>query len=367
MNQSAGAADRRLLLVHAHPDDETLTTGGTMATYAAQGVDVTLVTCTLGEEGEVLLPELAHLAAEHHDALGPHRLTELAAAMEILGISDHRRLGGDGHYRDSGMVGTPANNRADCFWRADLLEAATHLVAVIREVRPQVMITYDDFGGYGHPDHIQAHRVAMYAAVLAAAPSFRPDLGDPWEIAKIYWPAIPRGVMMRAMAAMPAEQREAIERDIDPQNAPFLVDDELITTVVDARDYEPVKLDALRAHATQIDAEAPFLAMSALMGPDALGLEYFRIARGPLAPAGSPAAGSPAAGSPASGSPAFGSPAAGSPAAGSPGSGSPASGSPASGSPAAGSPASGSPASGSPARLPLPAGLETDLFAGLNL
>lgn len=284
MNHSVDAQDRRLLLVHAHPDDETLTTGGTMAAYAAQGVGVTLVTCTLGEEGEVLLPELAHLAAEHHDALGPHRLTELAAAMEILGVADHRRLGGDGHYRDSGMVGTPANNRPDCFWRSDLLEAATLLVQVIREVRPQVMITYDDFGGYGHPDHIQAHRVASYAAVLAAAPSFRADLGEAWEIAKIYWPAMPRGVMVRAMEAMPAEQREAILADIDPETAPFFVDDELITTEIDARDFEPMKLAALRAHATQIDAEAPFLAMSAVMGPDALGLEYFRIARGPLVP-----------------------------------------------------------------------------------
>lgn len=291
MSQSDAAADRRLLLVHAHPDDETLTTGGTMASYIEQGVDVTLVTCTLGEEGEVLLPELAHLAAEHHDALGPHRLGELAEAMEILGVTDHRRLGGDGHYRDSGMVGTPANNRPDCFWRSDLLEAASHLVAVIREVRPQVMITYDDFGGYGHPDHIQAHRVASYAAVLAAAPSFRPDLGEAWEISKIYWPAMPRGLMMRALEAMPAEQRDAILSDIDPQTAPFLVDDELITTEVDARAFEPKKLKALRAHATQIDAEAPFLAMSALIGPDALGLEYFRIARGPHVPDPASAAG----------------------------------------------------------------------------
>ena len=291
MTHSDASTDRRLLLVHAHPDDETLTTGATMALYTAQGVGITLVTCTLGEEGEVLLPELAHLAAEHHDALGPHRLGELAAAMDILGITDHRRLGGDGHYRDSGMVGASANNRPGCFWRSDLLEAATHLVEVIREVRPQVMITYDDFGGYGHPDHIQAHRVASYAAVLAAAPSFRSDLGPAWEISKIYWPAMPRGLMMRALDAMPEEQRNAVLGDIDPQTAPFLVDDELITTAIDARAFEPRKLDALRAHATQIDAEAPFMAMSALIGPDALGLEYFRIARGPRVPDPDSAAG----------------------------------------------------------------------------
>lgn len=283
---AAGAPERRLLLVHAHPDDETLTTGATMAAYAADGVGVTLVTCTLGEEGEVLLPDLAYLAAEHHDALGPHRLTELAAAMEILGIDDHRRLGGDGHYRDSGMVGTPANNRPDCFWRSDLLEAATLLVAIIREVRPQVMVTYDDFGGYGHPDHIQAHRVAMYAAMLAAAGSFRPDLGPAWEIAKIYWPAIPRGVLVQAQEKMSEEQRAIFLDGIDPQTAPFLVDDELITTEIDATAFEPTKVAALRAHATQIDAEAPFLAMSAVMGPDGLGKEYYRIARGHPTPNG---------------------------------------------------------------------------------
>ena len=277
---TAGPPKRRLLLVHAHPDDETLTTGATMAAYAADGVGVTLVTCTLGEEGEVLLPELAHLAAEHHDALGPHRLTELAEAMDILGVDDHRRLGGDGHFRDSGMVGTPANNRPDCFWRSDLLEAATLLVEIIREVRPQVMITYDDFGGYGHPDHIQAHRVTMYAAMLAAAGSFRPDLGRPWEVAKIYWPAIPRGVLARAHEMMSEEQRVAFLDGIDPQTAPFLVDDDLITTEIDGTAFEPAKRAALRAHATQIDAEAPFLAMSAVMGPDGLGKEFYRIARG---------------------------------------------------------------------------------------
>lgn len=156
-----------MLVVHAHPDDETIGTGATMAKYAAEGAHVTLVTCTLGEEGEILVPELAHLAADKDDALGQHRITELAEAMQILGVKDHRFLGGPGKYRDSGMMGVDSNNREDCFWRADLLAAATDLCAVIREVRPQVVITYDDFGGYGHPDHIQAHRVTHYAIALA--------------------------------------------------------------------------------------------------------------------------------------------------------------------------------------------------------
>src|SRR3954462_6982051 len=162
---------RRLLLVHAHPDDEVIGTGATMARYAAEGAAVTLVTCTLGEEGEVLVPELAMLAADQADQLGGYRISELAAACASLGVIDHRFLGGVGRYRDSGMMGVPANENPRCFWRADLREAAEHLVAVIREVRPQVVVTYDPNGFYGHPDHIQAHRVAMEAVRLAADPA----------------------------------------------------------------------------------------------------------------------------------------------------------------------------------------------------
>src|SRR5882757_1289683 len=173
--------DRRLLLVHAHPDDESINNGATMARYAAEGAQVTLVTCTLGEEGEVIPPGLAHLAPDREGGLGPYRIGELAAAMKELGVTDHRFLGGPGRYRDSGMMGTEQNRRPGAFWSADVDEAAGHLVEVIREVRPQVLVTYDPDGGYGHPDHIQAHRVAMRAAELAAQPSFRTDLGEPWE------------------------------------------------------------------------------------------------------------------------------------------------------------------------------------------
>ena len=160
-----------------------------MAKYVAEGASVTLVTCTLGEEGEVLIPELAHLAADHDDLLGEHRIAELTEAMAILGVTDFRFLGGAGKYRDSGMMGVESNERVDCFWNADLLEAATDLVAIIREVRPQVIATYDDFGGYGHPDHIQAHRVTTYAIALAESPSFKPELGEAWSVAKVYWTA----------------------------------------------------------------------------------------------------------------------------------------------------------------------------------
>src|SRR3954451_17989669 len=156
-------AAHRLLLVHAHPDDESITTGATMAKYVADGVHVTLVTCTLGEEGEILVPDLVHLAADKDDALGAHRIDELAEAMAALGVTDHRFLGGPGRWRDSGMMGLPTNDRADCFWQVDLETAVGELVPVVREVRPQVVVTYKEIGGYGPPDHIQAHRVAVSA------------------------------------------------------------------------------------------------------------------------------------------------------------------------------------------------------------
>jgi N-acetyl-1-D-myo-inositol-2-amino-2-deoxy-alpha-D-glucopyranoside deacetylase len=186
---------RRLLLVHAHPDDETIGTGATMARYAAEGALVTLVTCTLGEEGEVLVPELEHLAADRDDALGAHRVEELAAAMEALRVEDHRFLGGPGRWRDSGMIGTPANEHPRCFWQADLDEAVRELVAVVREVRPQVVVTYDDNGGYGHPDHIQAHRVTVAAVDAAGDPGYAPEVGEPWQASKLYWTAVPRSVL----------------------------------------------------------------------------------------------------------------------------------------------------------------------------
>ena len=189
--------DHRMLLVHAHPDDECINNGATMARYVDEGVGVTLVTCTAGEMGEVLVPELAHLAYEEEGGLGEHRRGELDEAMKVLGVTDHRFLGGFGRFHDSGMAwhedghAIAAEEIPDnAFWTTDLIEAADELVKVIREVRPQVLVTYDQFGGYGHPDHIQAHRVAMYAAQLAAVPSYRLDLGEPHDIAKVYWTAM---------------------------------------------------------------------------------------------------------------------------------------------------------------------------------
>lgn len=274
--------DRRLLLVHAHPDDECIATGATMAKYVAAGVHVTLVTCTLGEEGEVLLPELSHLASDQDDALGQHRREELGAAMAELGVTDWRLLGGPGRFRDSGMVGTPPNERPDCFWRTDLLVAATELVPVIREVRPQVVVTYDDFGGYGHPDHIQAHRVTHYAIALAASATFRSDLGPAWEVQKVYWTAFPRSIVRAGIEALRAQGVEDEFTAMDPDDIPFACDDALVTTEIEAAEFLGSKMAALRAHGTQVSVDGGFFALADNVGSEAFGTEYYRLARGPL-------------------------------------------------------------------------------------
>ncbi len=281
--------DQRLLLVHAHPDDESIGQGATMAKYAAEGRGVTLVTCTGGEMGEILVPELAHLAADQEDRLGEHRRGELAAAMSELGVTDHRYLGGFGTYRDSGMKwhedghAVPADDiHANAFWHADLTEAADHLVAVIREVRPQVLVTYDPFGGYGHPDHIQAHRVATYAAALAAVPSYRTDLGAAWDTAKIYWGAMSESRMRASLRALREAGDTTAFEGMDPDGPlpPFVTADENLAAVVDAQEHVDKKLAAMRAHATQIATDGPFFALSNNVGAVAWGLEFFRLAKG---------------------------------------------------------------------------------------
>ncbi len=272
----------RLLLVHAHPDDETINNGATMAHYASLGYGVTLVTCTAGEEGEVLVDHLAHVASHAEDTLGHVRQEELANAMRELGVSDHRFLGGHGHFRDSGMMGTEPNNRPDSFWQADLLEAAALLVQIIREVKPHVLATYDDFGGYGHPDHIKAHRVAMYAYQLASVSTFKPELGAAWHIQKVYWNASPKGPMRKAVAELKAKgiSNEFTEMNLD--ELPFLVEDDVVTTRVSAGHFSAAKVAALGAHLTQVKLdEGPFAAMIEFSG-DEFGVEHYRLVAGPL-------------------------------------------------------------------------------------
>ena len=259
----------RVLLVHAHPDDETINNGATMAMYAALGASVTLVTCTRGEEGEVLIPELSHLAANATDTLGQHRVTELALAMKELGVADHRFLGeGVTLFRDSGMMGTEPNNRPDVFWQADLEEASNLLVRIIDEVKPHVLITYDEFGGYGHPDHIQAHRVAMRAAEKSA-----------WDIPKIYWNVMPISVIQEGIDAM-----KGIDSDFwgaeKAEDLPFAKDDSFVHALVDGNAYVEKKMSAMKAHATQIAVDGPFFALSNNVGLQVWGNEYYTLVKG---------------------------------------------------------------------------------------
>ncbi len=266
-----------MVVVHAHPDDEVINTGATMAMYADQGAAVTLVTCTLGEEGEILLPELAHLAADRDDALGEHRIGELADAMKSLGVDDHRFLGGPGKYRDSGMMGTPANDRPESFWQADLDTAAADLVAVLRETRPQVLISYDEKGGYGHPDHIQAHRVMHRGAELARDAAFRPDLGPAWDVAKIYHCVIPHSFLQAGIDALRAAgDTEFFGGAARAEDLPFGVPDEAVTAIVNGDDFIEAKMAAMRAHATQIAVDGPFFALSNHLGQKIWGTECFQ-------------------------------------------------------------------------------------------
>ena len=266
------SAAKRLLLVHAHPDDETINNGVTMAKYAALGAQVTLVTCTRGEEGEVLVNELANLASDKDDKLGEHREIELKDAMDELGIKDIRFLGAPSKkWRDSGMMGTPANDRDDVFWQADLDEASIELVKIILEIKPQVLITYDEFGGYGHPDHIKAHRVAMRAAELAA--------NQGWQVSKIYWNTMPRSVIQMGIEKMKEVGSDFFGAE-SADDLPFAKPDELVSTVVNAPEYVPAKLAAMKAHATQISVDGPFFALSNNLGLSVWGDEYYTLVKG---------------------------------------------------------------------------------------
>ncbi|WP_035303618.1 N-acetyl-1-D-myo-inositol-2-amino-2-deoxy-alpha-D-glucopyranoside deacetylase [Actinokineospora inagensis] len=231
-------APPRLLLVHAHPDDESLCTGGTIARYAAAGVQVTLVTCTLGEEGEIIPASLARLAAGEADQLGGYRVGELRSACASLGVSDHRYLGGMGRWRDSGMAGVAANRHPRAFAFGDREPQVSALTEILREVRPQVVVTYGPDGGYGHPDHIRAHEITV--AAVARVP----------EVTRLYYTVASSSAIADGIVGL---------ADVDgiPWRLPVagelpVVDDSSITTSVFIGDHLPAKLRALRAHATQV-------------------------------------------------------------------------------------------------------------------
>jgi N-acetyl-1-D-myo-inositol-2-amino-2-deoxy-alpha-D-glucopyranoside deacetylase len=299
-------AGRRMLLVHAHPDDETINNGATMARYAHGGAAVTLVTCTRGEQGEVIPPRLAHLEAAKAgsgDRLGDHRVGELAAAMAALGVADHRFLGDDAVpgrtaaaaraaggavYRDSGMAYdrdggvVPAPDPPEgAFALADTEPAAERLAAVVRAVRPQVVVGYEPGGGYGHPDHVQAHLVTMRAVELAALAG--PDGEPAWPVAKVYWSVMPETLVRAAlglMAAAGGADHHALEAG--GRLPSMVVPDDQVTTAVDATAFTDAKRAAMRAHETQLtlSADGAFFGFSNGLHQPVTGLEFYQLVRG---------------------------------------------------------------------------------------
>ncbi len=248
-----------LLLVHAHPDDEAISTGGAMMKAHAEGHRVVLVTATRGEVGEIY--NMDEKATRPH--LGEVRTRELEKAAGILGVNRSVFLG----YRDSGMVGTADNENPKSFHQAAIDEAAGRLEAILREERPEVVVTYAEDGTYGHPDHIKAHHVTNAALDLLEKEGWRP--------LKLYYTVIPRSAMKAFAESLPEEARQDnIGSRI--QGTP----DELITTKVDVGDYVDRKRAAFAAHVSQNDPNSWFANMADQIYRLAFGTEYYQLARG---------------------------------------------------------------------------------------
>ena len=244
---------RTLVCFHAHPDDEAIATGGSMAKAAAAGHRVVLVVATRGEHGEV---DEGFLGED--EPLAERRVAETNAAAEILGVSRVEFL----DYVDSGMIGTPENDAKESFWQADVDEAARSLAAILTEEQADVLTAYDENGVYGHPDHIQVHRVGVAAGRLAGTP-------------KVYLNTINQDFLKREMARM-ADLGFDPPGDVDPGDLESLgVSEDRITTAVDVRDYVAVKRRAMAAHASQISETSFFLAMPEEMFTVGFGTEWY--------------------------------------------------------------------------------------------
>ena len=251
-----------LLLVHAHPDDEAISTGGVMLDAKAHGHRVVLITATRGEVGEIYNMD----EAEARPRLGEIRTEELRNAAQILGVDRQEFLG----YRDSGMVDTIDNKDPRSFHQARLDEAAGRLAVFIREERPEVVVTYAEDGVYGHPDHVKAHYVTV-----AALDALERE-GSP--VRKLYYTAIPRSMMEAFVQQMPAEARQAMSGNMRIAGTP----DELVTTQIDVHEYVDKKRYAFRAHVSQNDPNSWFSTMQDQVYELAFGTEFYRLARGEL-------------------------------------------------------------------------------------
>ena len=262
-----------MLFVHAHPDDETMNNGVTIAHYVQQGADVTVVTCTLGEEGEILDDRWLRLVVDEADQLGGYRIYELTNALQKLGLPGQRFLGGAGRWRDSGMPGTPARSHTK-FVDADVDEAVGLLAAVIDELRPHVIATYDPDGGYGHPDHIQTHRITT-AAVAAAT----------WKVPKFYWGVIGASAFRDGINALRDEDVLA-DWIRPPADVVVGFTDDKITAVVEAPEHVAAKVNAIEAHATQMrvgPTRRAFILSNKLVLP-VLSAEHYVLVEGDAGP-----------------------------------------------------------------------------------
>jgi mycothiol S-conjugate amidase len=242
--------DLCLLTVHAHPDDEASKGAGTVAKATAEGVRTVLVCCTGGEAGSILNPAMD--SPEVRDRLHEVRMEELHRSVEVIGYQHLVMLG----YRDSGMPDTPENAHPEAFANADLDEAIGRLVAIIREHRPQVIVTYaDDQRGYPHPDHLRVHDISVVAFDRAGDPDAYPEAGEPWQPLKLYYSMWSRG----RMVAMHEKFLElGLESPFDEKWFERPDQDDRITTKVDISEYHDVRRQALLAHATQVDPTSPF-------------------------------------------------------------------------------------------------------------
>ena len=247
----------RLLFVHAHPDDETLATGVALAHHVARGDEVHVLTCTLGEEGEVIPADLAHLEGADGDPLAAHRLGELRGAMDVLGVTLHLLgPGPDGlptHWRDSGMAGSPASRHPRAWAGADLADAAAAVRAVIDAVAPDVVVTYDATGGYGHPDHVRTHEATLHAVATSAEPPVLLGTVTPvsWVLEDRAWLA----------AHVPTDRGLVVPGEDDPF-ATSVVPDEVVTHEVLDPAVVGVQEEALRHHATQVVVGEHWFALS---------------------------------------------------------------------------------------------------------
>lgn len=240
-----------LMAVHAHPDDEAFATGGILTKYAAEGVHTVLVTCTGGEEGEIVDPELN--TPEIRDRLGDVRAAELRLAAQELNVESLEFLG----YRDSGMAGTPSNNHPGCFNMADIDEATGRLVRLVRRYKPDVLVSYDPSGTYGHPDHIKAHLITVRAFDDSGNAEAYPDAGPVWQPKKLYYCGISTTQIerWRALAAEAGLDIPWLNRPLREGEPRRGLPGEEITTIVNVAEYLPRKIAALRPHRTQIRSD----------------------------------------------------------------------------------------------------------------